>query len=191
MRTALIGLDYIVDIMHPDGKIARCASQAAEREIVAQFNAAKEIARERDWLTVLVKVGFEAGYHDQPKRSPMFGRAHEFGALDLTGPGTAFHPDLHVDAGDVVICKPRVSAFYGTRLQQTLSASGIEQVVLCGVSTVMAVQSTARDAHDRDYRVVIAEDACAAPTSEEHEASVRMLSGISTITTTDGLRDLS
>ncbi|MFF4740863.1 isochorismatase family cysteine hydrolase [Streptomyces sp. NPDC001262] len=190
MRTALIGLDYIVDIMHPDGKIARCASQAAEREIVTRFNAAKKIARERGWLTVLVKVGFEAGYHDQPRHSPMFGRAHEFGALDLTGPGTNFHADLHVDAQDIVIAKPRVSAFHGTRLQQALSASGIERVVLCGVSTVWAVQSTARDAHDRDYRVVIAEDACAAPSPEEHEASVRMLSGIATITTTDALADL-
>ncbi|MFC5719417.1 isochorismatase family cysteine hydrolase [Streptomyces gamaensis] len=190
MRTALIGLDYIVDIMHPDGKIARCAPQAAERDIVARFNTAKEIARERDWLTVLVKVGFEAGYHDQPKHSPMFGRAQEFGALDLTGPGTAFHPDLHVDAHDIVIAKPRVNAFHGTRLQQTLSASGIERVVVCGVSTVWAVQSTARDAHDRDYRVVIAEDACAAPTLEEHEASVRMLSGIATVTTTGALAEL-
>ncbi|MFF4283634.1 cysteine hydrolase family protein [Streptomyces kronopolitis] len=191
MRTALIGLDYIVDIMHPEGKIARCASQAAERDVVTRFNAAKKIARERDWLTVLVKVGFESGYRDQPKHSPMFGRAHEFGALDLTGPGTAFHPDLYVDADDIVICKPRVSAFYGTRLQQTLSASGIERVVVCGVSTVMAVQSTVRDAHDRDHRVVVAEDACAAPTTEEHEASLRMLSAVATITTTDGLHNLS
>ncbi|MER6573637.1 isochorismatase family cysteine hydrolase [Streptomyces sp. NPDC001093] len=190
MRTALIGLDYIVDIMHPDGKIARCAPQAAERDVVARFNAAKETARQRGWLTVLVKVGFEAGYHDQPKHSPMFGRAHEFGALDLTGPGTAFHPDLHVDADDFVIAKPRINAFYGTRLQQSLSASGIERVVLCGVSTVWAVQATARDAHDRDYRVVVAEDACAAPTLQEHEASVQMLTGIATITTTGQLADL-
>ncbi|RSS78648.1 cysteine hydrolase [Streptomyces sp. WAC06614] len=191
MRTALIGLDYIVDIMHPDGKIARCAPQAAEREVVARFNAAKEFARAAGWPTVLVKVGFEAGYRDQPKHSPLFGRAHEFGALDLTGPGTAFHPDLHVDADDIVIAKPRVSAFYGTRLDQTLSASGIERVVVCGVSTVWAVQATARDAHDRDYRVVVAEDACAALTAEEHDASVRMLSQIAEITTTDALSDLA
>jgi nicotinamidase-related amidase len=63
-------------------------------------------------------------------------------------------------------------------------------VVLCGVSTVMAVQSTARDAHDRDYRVVIAEDACAAPTLKEHETSLQMLSQIATITTTGALVDL-
>ncbi|MGW6412691.1 cysteine hydrolase family protein [Streptomyces vinaceus] len=191
MRTALIGLDYIVDIMHPAGKIARCAPQATERKIVARFNAAKEFAREAGWLTVVVKVGFEAGYRDQPKHSPLFGRADECGALVLGGPGTSFHPDLRVDADDIVIAKPRVSAFYGTRLQQTLSASGVERVVLCGVSTGMAVQSTARDAHDRDYRVVIAEDACAAPTPAEHDASLRTLSQIATITTTEALADLT
>ncbi len=40
MNTALIGLDYIVDIMHPDGRIARCAEQAALRGVVARFNRA-------------------------------------------------------------------------------------------------------------------------------------------------------
>jgi biuret amidohydrolase len=30
MRTAFIGLDYIIDIMHPTGKIARCATQSSK-----------------------------------------------------------------------------------------------------------------------------------------------------------------
>ncbi len=44
MNTALIGLDYIVDIMHPDGRIARCAEQAALRGVVARFNRALAVA---------------------------------------------------------------------------------------------------------------------------------------------------
>ncbi|MDU1799927.1 MAG: cysteine hydrolase, partial [Pseudomonas aeruginosa] len=46
MNTALIGLDYIVDIMHPDGRIARCAEQAALRGVVARFNRALAVAEQ-------------------------------------------------------------------------------------------------------------------------------------------------
>lgn len=62
MNTALIGLDYIVDIMHPDGRIARCAEQAALRGVVARFNRALAVAEQRGWLRIAVRVGFEPGY---------------------------------------------------------------------------------------------------------------------------------
>ncbi|WP_265447555.1 cysteine hydrolase family protein [Flexivirga meconopsidis] len=191
MKTALIGLDYIVDIMHPDGKIARAAGQAAERGIVDKFNSALRLGRSERWLNVLVKVGFEPGYAAQPKNSPMFGKAHEYGALDLAGQGTAFHPDLDDELADLVVTKPRISAFYGTRLGPALSAAKVDRVVLAGVSSVWAVQATARDAHDRDFEVVVLEDACAAPTEAEHEESMRTLQTIATITTTDRLGELS
>ncbi len=55
MNTALIGLDYIVDIMHPDGRIARCAEQAALRGVVARFNRALAVAEQRGWLRIAVR----------------------------------------------------------------------------------------------------------------------------------------
>ncbi|MGN7963970.1 cysteine hydrolase family protein [Brucella sp. 22210] len=190
MKTAIIALDYIVDIMHPDGKIARSAQHAMERDIIAKANRAFEIAREKHWLVIHVKVGFSSGYNEQPKHSPMFGRAHEFRALELGKTGTEFHPDLHLDPSDVVITKPRVSAFYGTSLEPLLRANLIERLVVTGVSSTWAVQSTVRDAHDRDYRVVVIEDACAAASEEEHRASMKMLSTIATIVTVEELNKL-
>lgn len=75
MNTALIGLDYIVDIMHPDGRIARCAEQAALRGVVARFNRALAVAEQRGWLRIAVRVGFEPGYPDLPEHSPIFAAA--------------------------------------------------------------------------------------------------------------------
>ena len=77
MATAFIGLDYINDIVHPEGKISHIAEPAAERGIIAKVNRALEIARNKEWLTILVKVGFSKGYLDHPKRSPFFGKLHE------------------------------------------------------------------------------------------------------------------
>lgn len=186
MHTAFIGLDYIVDITHPDGRIPSCAAAVAERGVIAAANRALA----KDWLSILVKVGFAADYADQPKRSPMFGRAHELGALRLDGPGTAFHPDLRADLADLVVVKPRVSAFYGTNLDAALRARQIEHLVIAGVSTAWAVQATVRDAHDRDYRVTLLEDACAAANPDEHAGSVALLGRIAAVLTTaeiDGL----
>jgi nicotinamidase-related amidase len=189
MNTALIGLDYIVDIMHPTGKIARSAPHAAQRDVIGKVNRALAIAKQKEWLRVLVKVGFAPGYIDQPKHSPMFGRAHEFGAIALGQPGTAFHPDLDADV-DLIIAKPRVNAFYGTNLDPALRANRIERLVITGVSSAWAVQSTVRDAHDRDYQVFVLEDACAAASEEEHQSSMALLATIAKIITLDDLAGL-
>jgi biuret amidohydrolase len=45
------------------------------------------------------------------------------------------------------------------------------------------VQAAARDAHDRDHRVVVVEDVCAAATEAEHEASMALLRRIAKVIT--------
>ncbi|OZI71878.1 isochorismatase family cysteine hydrolase [Bordetella genomosp. 12] len=190
MKTAFIGLDYIVDIMHPDGKIARSAQQAADRRVIEKANQALAHAKAHEWLSILVKVGFKPGYHELPLHSPMFGKAKQFGALALGGPGTEFHPDLRSDLADMVIEKPRVSAFYGTALEPALRAQDVKRLVVAGVSTAWAVQSIVREAHDRDYTVVILEDACAAPTVEEHVSSIALLRTIAQVTSVEELGNL-
>jgi biuret amidohydrolase len=189
-KTAFIGLDYIIDIVDPSGKIAGSAAQVRERGIIAKANEALKIAREKDWLGVLVKVGFSVNYKDQPKHSPLFGRANEFGALPLGERGTEFHPGLQADLADLVIVKPRVSGFYGTSLDAALRANRIERLVIAGVSSPWAVEATTRDGHDRDYEVYIAEDASAAATAEEHDSAMKRLARIARIINVDDMRTM-
>lgn len=191
MNTAFIGLDYIVDIMHESGKIARSAPHAKARRCIEQVNQALGIARNKGWLTILVKVGFASGYQNQPKHSPFFGRAHELGALDLSGPGTDFHPDLDVQPSDLLVIKPRISAFYATDLEAALRANRIERLVISGISTAWAVQSTVRDAHDRDYEVLVFEDGCAALNDQVHEESMQLIAQLARIVHLDDLTKLS
>ena len=111
MRTAFVGFGTIHAIVHPEGRSARSARHVAERGVIAAANRAMASARSRGWLSVLAKLGFAPGYVDQPKGSPLFGRAHEVGALGLGTPGTAFRPDLADDLADSVVGEPRVGAF--------------------------------------------------------------------------------
>ncbi len=190
MNTAFIGLDYIFDIVHKDGKLARGAGHALDSAMIERVNQALAVSKSKGWLTVLVKVGFEPGYVNHPGDSPFFGPAAQYGALELGTPGTEFHPDIRADLADMVVVKPRVSPFYGTPLESALRSRKIERVVLAGVSTPWAVQAAARDAHDRDYRVVVVEDACAAATEAEHEASMALLRRIAKVITVKELDEI-
>ena len=40
--------------------------------------------------------------------------------------------------------------------------------MLCGISTNLGVESTARDAYERGYQQIFVEDACAARSADEH-----------------------
>jgi nicotinamidase-related amidase len=62
--------------------------------------------------------------------------------------------------------------------------------VIAGVSTPWAVQAAARDAHDRDYQVVVVEDASAAATEADHAASIGLLRRIARVVTVEELADL-
>ena len=89
MKTAFIGMDYIFDIVHPDGKLSRNSSQVLKRSVIAKVNRALHISHDKGWVIALVKVGFAPGYVNQPKDSPFFGNANKAGTLEL---GTSFTP---------------------------------------------------------------------------------------------------
>lgn len=189
MTTALIVLDLINDIVHAEGKLAGggTAAHAAARDLVARNNAVIAHARASQWPVIFVKVGFSDTYAEHPQASPFFGRARTAGALALGGWGTAFVDTLDVLPTDSVVVKHRISAFYGTTLEAILRANRIDTVMLTGVSTTWAVESTARDAHDRDYQVIVIEDACAARSEEDHRQALKNIAAIGTVTTLDAL----
>jgi nicotinamidase-related amidase len=190
MNTAFIGLDYIFDIVHPEGVLAKHGGYALDDAQIERVNEALAISREKGWLNILVKVALAPGYVNQPKDSPIFGGADKAGALEHGTKGVDFHPVVRADLADMVVIKPRVSAFYGTHLESALRARKVERVVLAGVSTTWAVQAAARDAHDRDYQVVVVEDLCTASTAAEHEASMDVLRRIATVVKVEDLADL-
>jgi nicotinamidase-related amidase len=68
--------------------------------------------------------------------------------------------ELRVDAGrDILITKRQWGAFYGTGLDLQLRRRGVTNIVLCGVATSIGVESTARDAWERNYNLTFASDA--------------------------------
>ncbi len=76
---------------------------------------------------------------------------------------------------DIVITKRQWGAFYGTELDLQLRRRHIDTIVLCGISTNIGVETTAREAYQHGYNLVLVEDAMSAMSKEEHDASVKFI----------------
>lgn len=103
-------------------------------------------------------------------------------------PGLAEHGDLIIGSADaeivaelaphdqdIVIDKKRPSAFYGTRLDLLLKELGAEQLIVCGVTTNCCVETTARDASQRDMQVFVVGEACGELEEERHTVTLRAM----------------
>jgi ureidoacrylate peracid hydrolase len=84
-------------------------------------------------------------------------------------------PELVPAPGEVIIDKARPSSFYGTRLEPVLSNKQIRSLVMCGVTTNICVETTARDAGQRDLRVHVISDATAEYEKERHDHALNTI----------------
>jgi nicotinamidase-related amidase len=80
--------------------------------------------------------------------------------------------ELGPKPGDFVVTKHQWGAFYGTELDLELRRRGIGTIILCGISTNIGVESTARFAYELGYNQIFAEDAMSAMSEEEHNFTV-------------------
>ena len=140
--------------------------------VIANTVRLLKAARGKEALAVLVHVGGAADgadrVHttvDQPMR----------GAAPPAADWSEFIPELDRQPGDVAILKRQWGAFYGTDLDLQLRRRGVTTIVLCGIATEFGVESTARDAYERGYELVFAEDAMTGRSAESHANAVERI----------------
>lgn len=117
---------------------------------------------------VLVRVGWSADFGDalrQPVDAPMGGHA-------LPDNWWTYPPALGKRDSDIEVTKRQWGAFYGTDLELQLRRRGIDTIVLCGISTNIGVESTARNAWELGFNLIVVEDACSAADAEQHQGSM-------------------
>lgn len=94
---------------------------------------------------------------------------------DLPSDWAEYVPQLNVQPSDIQITKRHWGAFYGTELDLQLRRRGITTILLCGISTNIGVESTARVAYELGYNQIFIEDAMAARSEEEHHFPVHTI----------------
>ena len=120
-----------------------------------------EAARQAGHLVIFMRYVYLDDYVDKLRpagRETSLSR-RKGGYLQDDPPGEIM-PIFGVRPDEPVLDKSRPSSFYGTRLEPLLTARGIRNVVVCGVTTNICVETTARDAHQRGYNTFVVEDAC-------------------------------
>ncbi|MFD0533649.1 isochorismatase family protein [Actinomadura luteofluorescens] len=93
-------------------------------------------------------------------------RVFEEGAPSATSPRGRPRP------GETVVTKQYASAFHGTSLAATLTASGIDTVLICGLTTSGCIRATATDALQHGFRPLVVDEACGDRDRRLHEANL-------------------
>lgn len=84
----------------------------------------------------------------------------------------AFAPDLSPHDEDICITKQYASSFFGTSLQSTLTALGIDSLIITGVSTSGCVRATAVDALQHGFIPIVCRDAVGDRHDGPHKANL-------------------
>jgi len=160
-RTALV----VIDLQR--GILARDVGPHTSSEVLANTVKIARAFRAASQPVVWVHVSYASHGGDMLK--PL---------VDEAPPATSFSagwdelvPELGIEQPDIVVTKRNWGAFYGTDLDLQLRRRDVTAIALCGIATNIGVESTARDAFERNYKLLFVEDAMASMSAQEHEHS--------------------
>lgn len=135
-------------------------------ETLARINRITELASRLKWLVITVRHVHKADGTDLGRMFDFAGDdSGEFNFQEGTDE-VEYDPRLTIPKGSIEVLKNRYSAFAGTKLAEVLKKHNVSRVVITGFMTNFCCESTARDAHDRDYYVDFITDATGTPGTE-------------------------
>jgi nicotinamidase-related amidase len=103
-------------------------------------------------------------------------RHRQFGLVTtLDSEDSEILPEIAPEQGDIMLNKTGSSVFNSTTLEHLLRNMGITTLVVTGIFTNSCVEGTIRDGGDRDFRMLMAEDACAAMSPVGHANAIDYL----------------
>lgn len=179
-RPALIVIDMLNDFL------VKWEERSKER-LFSSINDLVTMMRQRGQPIIWVRQEFE------PDLSDAFPEMISKGIM-ITIKGThgcQIVSDFVIAPTDHVIIKKRYSAFFKTDLDQTLDFLKPDGLILAGINTHACIRTTAIDAYQRDWRVVVAADCVDSYDREHHEISLKYLKDkIVSVMTNEELRRL-
>jgi len=171
-ETALIVVDMQNAYASPGGYLDLAGFDiAGAAAVIERIALAVEAARRAGVTVVFFQNGWDPDYVEAGgPGSPNWWKSNALKTMrerpelagTLLAKGTwdyALVDRLKPRPGDIVIEKPRYSAFYNTPLDSMLRARNIRNLAFCGIATNVCVESTLRDGFFLEYFGVLLEDA--------------------------------
>ncbi len=186
-RDALIALHFQNDTCHPQGRIPFSLDRGSgdAQRFLDSSKRALEGARRAGWTIVHKHIVFAADYSDLLRNCPLFLKAEALGALKRGSWGAAPYDGFEPHDGEIFVTGNGNSAFRRTGLEALLGERAVNRVNVIGLATQFSVEHTARDAADIGYRVRLFADCCASGDLEAHRASLRTLSMLADVVSSE------
>jgi ureidoacrylate peracid hydrolase len=167
----LLIIDMQNELLHPQGKLHHGGFPPEFAALVPTVQRLLAAARAKGVPVIFVYTAYHQSFVDASPRSP----SRKSGSLVEGSWGAKILAEIAPQEREVVVRKRRPSAFFETSLDSSLRGLGARSIFICGVATNRAVESTARDAFNRDYESFIVADGTAARSVAAHNASLESL----------------
>ena len=183
-RTALLMIDFQRDFVDPGGFGEALGNDVSLlRKAIAPTRRVLEAARGKGLLVVHTREGHRPDLTDLPRSKKLRGRLKNgigdpgpMGRILVRGErGHGIVDELLPLPAEPVVDKPGKGAFYATDLDSLLRNRGIGQLVVCGVTTEVCVNTTVREANDRGYDCLVLEDCVGSYFPEFQAAALAMI----------------
>ncbi len=184
-NTALLIIDMQRDFCENGGFGELLGNDIAlTKGIIPTVKRMLETARKEGMLVIHTREGHRPDLSDCPpqklkrskKQGAGIGDVGPMGRILVRGEyGHDIVEELYPIEGEIIIDKPGKGAFYATDLELVLQTRGIENLIVCGVTTHVCVSTTIREANDRGFNCVLLSDCSAAFDPQDHEATLKSI----------------
>lgn len=183
-RCALMIIDMQRDFVDPGGFGEALGNDVSLlRKAVPPTMRVLAAAREAGMLVIHTREGHKPDLSDLPpakkargKLKAGIGDPGPMGRILVRGEyGHDIIDELKPAAGEPIVDKPGKGAFYATDLAAILEKHDIRQLIVCGVTTEVCVNTTVREANDRGYDCLVLEDCVASYFPEFQRVGIAMI----------------
>ena len=183
-HTALVIIDMQRDFLEPGGFGAALGNDVALlRTAIAPTGRILNACRAAGMMVVHTREGHRPDLSDlaPAKRArgnlaTGIGDPGPMGRILVRGePGHDIVAELAPAPGEPVVDKPGKGAFYATDLEAMLRSRDLAQLLVCGVTTEVCVNTTVREANDRGFDCLVLEDCTGSYFPEFQAAGIAMI----------------
>lgn len=163
-RPALLLIDFVQAYFDPD-----CVLFAGVEDALASAIRVRDAARMAGIPIIYTNVVYQPSLVDGGRFMQKTPLLEVFVAGSPMG---AWPEGLEPNADELVISKQYPSAFFGTSLAATLTAMGVDSVILTGLSTSGCVRASCVDTSSHGFIPIVVADACGDRHKAPHEANL-------------------